>query len=76
MEIVMNYDFEQVADAFAWLDTFREFGEVNMFGAARYLAEELGHDKATSQELLQMWMKSFDSEVSADDRARSFGETV
>lgn len=72
----MKYDFEQVADAFAFLDTLREFGSVNMFGAATYVAEELGHDKATSRELVSMWMKSFDSEVTAEDRARSFGETV
>lgn len=72
----MNYDFEQVADAFAFLDTLREFGEVNMFGAAPYVAEELGYDKATSRELVAMWMKSFDSEVTVEDRARSFGETV
>jgi hypothetical protein len=72
----MKYDFEQVADAFAFLDTLREFGNVNMFGAAPYVAEELGHDKATSRELVSMWMNSFDSEVTAEDRARSFGATV
>ena len=72
----MTYDFEQVADAFAFLDTLREFGNVNMFGAATYVAEELGHDKATSRELVAMWMKSFDSEVTVDDRAASFGKTV
>ena len=72
----MKYDYEQDADAFAFLDTLREFGSVNMFGAATYVAEELGHDKATSRELVSMWMKSFDGEVTAEDRARSFGETV
>ena len=72
----MKYDFEQVADAFAFLDTLREFGSVNMFGAATYVAEELGHDKATSRELVSMWMKSFDGETSVEDRARSFGEMV
>ena len=66
----MDYDFEQVADAFAFLDTLREFGSVNMFGAATYVAEELGHDKATSRELVSMWMQSFDSEVTAEVRAR------
>jgi len=72
----MTYDFEQVADAFAFLDTLREFGEVNMFGAATYVAEDLGHDKRTARDLVSMWMKSFDPEVTAEDRARSFGETV
>jgi len=72
----MTYDFEQVADAFAFLDTLREFGEVNMFGAATYVAEDLGHDKRTARDLVSMWMKSFDPEVTVEDRARSFGETV
>ena len=66
----MTYDFDQVADAFAFLDTLREFGSVNMFGAATYVAEELGHDRATSRELVSMWMQSFDSEVTAEVRAR------
>lgn len=66
----MTYDFEQVADAFAFLDTLREFGNVNMYGAATYVAEELGHDRATSRELVTMWMQSFDSEVTAEVRAR------
>ncbi len=72
----MAYDFEQVADAFAFLDTLREFGEVNMFGAATYVAEDLGHDRKTARDLVSMWMKSFDPEVTAEDRARSFGEKV
>jgi hypothetical protein len=72
----MAYDFEQVADAFAFLDTLREFGEVNMFGAATYVAEDLGHDKRTARDLVSMWMKSFDPEVTAEDRARLFGEKV
>jgi hypothetical protein len=72
----MDYDFEQLVEAFEYLDNLRESGAVNMFGAASYVAQELGHDKATSRELLSMWMKSFDPEVTAEDRARSFGETV
>jgi len=72
----MTYDFEQVADAFAFLDTLREFGNVNMYGAATYVAEDLGHDKRTARDLVSMWMKSFDPEVTAEDRARSFGEKV
>jgi hypothetical protein len=72
----MKYDFEQVADAFAFLDTLREFGIVNMFGAAQNLVEELGYDKREARDLLSMWMESFDPEVTAENRARSFGETV
>jgi len=72
----MDYDFEQLVEAFEYLDCLRESGAVNMFGAASYIAEDLGHDKRTARDLASMWMKSFDGETSVEDRARSFGETV
>lgn len=72
----MDYDFEQLVEVFAYLDCLRESGAVNMFGAATYVAEDLGHDRATSRELVSLWMKSYDRETPVEDRARSFGETV
>lgn len=68
----MEYDFEQFVEAFEYLDSLRESGAVNMFGASTYVAEDLGHDKATSRSLVSMWMKSFNKDVSVEDRARSF----
>jgi aryl-alcohol dehydrogenase-like predicted oxidoreductase len=72
----MDYDFEQLVEAFEYLDDLRESGAVNMFGASSYVAEDLGHDKRTARDLVSAWMKSYDGKTSAEDRAASFGETV
>lgn len=72
----MDYDFEQLVETFTYLDSLRETGLVNMFGASSYVAQDLGHDKATARSLVAMWMKSYDGETSVEDRALSFGETV
>jgi len=68
----MNYDFEQLVEAFEYLDSLRESGAVNMFGASSYVAEDLGHDKRTARDLVSMWMKSYDVDKSVEDRALSF----
>jgi len=68
----MDYDFEQLVETFEYLDSLRDSGAVNMFGAASYVAEDLGHDKATARSLVAMWMKSYDVEKSVEDRALSF----
>jgi hypothetical protein len=72
----MNYNFEDLFEAFEYLDGLRESGTVNMFGATEHVALKLGYDRKTARDLVLMWMQSFDSEVTAEDRARSFGETV
>ena len=68
----MDYDFDQLVEAFAYLDDLRESGAVNMFGASKYVAEDLGYEKATARSLVTMWMKSYDSDSSVEDRAMSF----
>lgn len=72
----MDYDFEQLVETFTYLDRLRATGLVNMFDSSSYVAQDLGHDKATARELVAMWMKSYDGKSSAEDRATSFGETV
>jgi len=42
-----------------YLDALRESGDVNMFGARPYLADEFGLDKADSSAILKYWMESF-----------------
>lgn len=47
---------------FTFLNSLRESGATNMFGAARYLQEEfpeLEHDHQRAGEILQAWMDSF-----------------
>ena len=68
----MEYDFEQFAEAFEFLDELRESGQVNMFGATSYVVNELGHDKATARNLVTAWMKSYDGVSTPEDRAKSF----
>jgi hypothetical protein len=68
----MDYDFEQFVEAFEYLDELRESGVVNMFGATTYVVDDLGHDKKTARNLVTAWMKSYDGETSAEDRAKTF----
>lgn len=68
----MEYDFDQFVEAFEYLDELRESGAVNMFGATTYVERDLGHDKKTARNLVTAWMKSFDGETSAEDRAKTF----
>ena len=68
----MEYDFDQFVEAFEYLDELRESGVVNMFGATTYVVDDLGHDKKTARNLVTAWMKSYDGETSAEDRAKTF----
>ncbi len=68
----MDYDFDQLVEAFAYLDDLRDSGAVNMFGASKYVAEDLGHEKSTARSLVTMWMKSYDGASSVEARAMSF----
>ena len=72
----MDYDFDQLVEAFAYLDVLRESGATNMFGASAYVQDDLGHDKKTSRDLVSMWMKSFDGETSVEQRANGVLETA
>lgn len=47
---------------FAYLETLRRSGAVNMFGAAPYLAEEFDLDKREARRILSLWMENYDPE--------------
>jgi hypothetical protein len=49
---------EDHSDYYAYLDTLRESGETNMFGASSYLMAEFGLDKHSARSILSAWMKS------------------
>jgi hypothetical protein len=68
----MDYDFEQLCEAFDYLDDLRESGVTNMFGSSSYVERDLGHDKRTARDLVGAWMKSFDGVSSVEDRAKTF----
>jgi len=44
---------------FKFLNSLREGGEVNMFGAVTYLVEDFDLDRETAADLLAEWMQNF-----------------
>lgn len=44
---------------FAFLDSVRETGAINMFGAAPVLQEVFGLDRREAKDILLEWMKTF-----------------
>jgi hypothetical protein len=59
-----------VIEYFEFLDDLREEGSVNMFGAAPYLERECRElDIHEARKVLSAWQKTFDRDLSAEDRA-------
>ncbi len=50
---------ESEKEMFDYLNSLRESGAVNMFGARPYLAEQFELSKSESSYVLQKWMKNF-----------------
>ena len=46
---------------FAFLDSIRETGKINMFGSAPYLQEVYGLKRHEAKEIVLAWMESFSS---------------
>lgn len=67
----MEYDVDQLTEAFEYLDDLRESGATNMFGAPAYVTRDLAFSKRDAMELTSLWMKTFDGETSVDDRVNS-----
>lgn len=59
---------DEIAEGFEYLDVLRTTGVTNMFGAGEYLQGAFGWDKGTSRKVLQLWMKTFDRDLPADER--------
>ena len=49
---------ESMNEYFAFLDSLRETGVTNMFGAAPYLVEVYDMDKRKARDVLLSWMQS------------------
>jgi predicted aconitase len=60
MEKVMKEDY------FQFLDTLRESGITNMFGATPYLIDEFGLSKSEARDILVSWMESFPRKENAN----------
>ena len=56
----MTIDKEEM---FEYLDTLRETGVTNMFGASPYLQNEFGLSRSEAKKILSAWMESFKETV-------------
>lgn len=52
-------DGVDVQEAYDFLDSLRESGVTNMFGAPAYVREEFGCSKATARQLFVWWTEDF-----------------
>ena len=52
----MTIDKEEM---FVYLDTLRETGVTNMFGASPYLQQAFGIDRREAKHILMEWMKTY-----------------
>lgn len=59
------------AEHFQFLDDLRGSGATNMWGASPFLRDEFDLDKDEAKSILMSWMKSFDPNLSAEDRAKA-----
>lgn len=57
---IFNQAHEQELETYlCYLDSLRESGVTNMFGAATYLVSEFGLSKPAAKEILKTWMETF-----------------
>lgn len=63
-----DFTDDELLEGFAYLDELRDSGQTNMFGAARYIATDLGHPLNDARALLSLWMDTFDPEKSPEER--------
>jgi hypothetical protein len=61
--------YSDYASYFRYLDTLRESGVTNMFGAAPYLEAEFGLPQGEARGILSKWMSTFDGESTPEERA-------
>lgn len=67
-DVTAELSRDEILETFEYLDVLRESGVTNMFGAGEYLRGAFGWDKGTSGKVLQLWMKTFDGDLPADER--------
>ena len=64
-------DLEFVTRVFKYLDTLRESGDTNMFGAGPYVEDVFGLKKKEAKSLTVGWMETF-SKKELEERAKEF----
>jgi hypothetical protein len=56
---MINFMAEEKEEFFDYLETLRQTGVTNMYGAAIYLQESFDLTKAQSREILKEWMENY-----------------
>jgi hypothetical protein len=54
-----NFVEAEKQEFFEYLETLRESGVINMYGAATYLQEAFDLTRSQSRELLKEWMENY-----------------
>jgi hypothetical protein len=54
-------------EAMQYLNRLRDSGVTNMFGAAPYVQEEFGLDRAEARRILTLWMDNFNEAAEYDE---------
>ena len=54
---------DELAELFQYLDSLRESGVTNMFGAAPYLVEQYGLDRAMARKVVTAWMTTYSTKM-------------
>ena len=57
-EEIVKWQNDQI-EVFEYLDTLRESGVTNMYGAGAYLQDRFGFSKQEAREFLKAWMEQF-----------------
>jgi hypothetical protein len=52
----------QEKEVMEFLNTLRDSGVTNMFGAAPYIVDEFGYDKGEARRMLTLWMNNFNED--------------
>jgi hypothetical protein len=63
----MRKTTEQEQEVLEYLNTLRDSGVTNMFGATPYIEDEFGLNKKESKRLLLLWMNNFNDEGKYDE---------
>ena len=58
----MRKTTELEQEAMVFLNSLRESGVTNMFGAAPFVEDEFGIDRGEARRILQLWMRNFNEE--------------
>jgi hypothetical protein len=63
----MKFTKKELKEAFDYLETLKDSGQTNMFGARPYVADEFGWDKYKAGKALSLWMAVYGPDTAAKD---------